>query len=115
MIYVMPQKRAKKENEQTIMMGNWKSNKENDYSMEKRCMKRPDDETINRNGKIVFCITNDLLTGNTFGHQYIEDKYTLVAEERQLKNVIDYIVYTPNLIKDIQHKNKRKSAHKIKQ
>lgn len=66
-----------------------------DYNRANGCG-RHEEETINRNTKriIDFCTTNDFLIGPPLWYQDIEDQYTFVAEDRQVKSLIDYMVYT---------------------
>lgn len=61
-------------------------------------------ETLNINGKrmLEFCIENELLVGNTYYNQKVGIGYNFLAEERNGRSGIDFIMYT----RDIQHEIK---------
>lgn len=51
---------------------------------------------MTKNGERVkeFCSINDMKIGNTFWKQLKKDQYAFVAEKRDPKSIINYIVYT---------------------
>lgn len=55
---------------------------------------------LNSNGKemFLFGIINELLKKNTLAYQEIENRYTFVAEESNPRSIIEYIVFTENMI-----------------
>lgn len=47
-------------------------------------------------------LMNDLIIGKSFFNQKQEDKYIFMVEERDVKSIIDYIVYTQRLRYNMQ-------------
>lgn len=103
---------AREESETSIIMGDWNARVGKDQNRGMGCMGNQGEQVLNRNGTkmIEFCQNNDLIIGNTMWRQEEEDKYTFVAEERNAKSVIDYIVHTRSLNEVIQNIETRKEA-----
>lgn len=103
---------VREENEATVIMGDWNSRVGRDRNRGMGCMGTYGEETINRNGAkmIEFCRRNDLIIGNTMWYQKLEDKYSFVAEERNAKSLIDYIVYTQNMSRTVRRVETRREA-----
>lgn len=59
-----------------------------------------------------FCQVNDLMIGNTFWRQKLEEKYTFVAEERNARSLIDHIVYTKNMGHDTKYSTRDRTRAK---
>lgn len=94
-----------------IIMGDWNARIGEDEAKGLGAMGPYGEKTQNRNGKkmLDFCITNDLLIGNSFYEHRKEDRNTFEAEGRETKSIIDYIVYTQptsKIIKDVRVETK---------
>lgn len=90
--------------ERIVLMGDWNARIGKDENIGLGCMGRHGEEIINRNGvkMIRFCQTNDLLIGNSFTQQALQNKYTFVAEGREAKSIIDYVVHTQQMRQNIK-------------
>ncbi|KAK9752158.1 Endonuclease-reverse transcriptase [Popillia japonica] len=104
--------KKKEGNNRIIILGDWNARVGNDKSLGLESMRQHGEEIINRNGRkmIEFCIINDLIIGNTFWDQPLDGKYTFVAEEREARSIIDYIVYTSDIQNKIEEVNTIREA-----
>lgn len=95
----------REQQEKIIIIGDWNARVGRDVNRGLGSIGGYGEETLNRNGRkmLEFCQINELLIGNTFWEQEMDDKYTFIAEERDSKSLIDYIVFTKNLEKDINN------------
>lgn len=75
---------ARDQTEKIIIMGDWNSRIGQDINRGMGTMRSHGENVRNRNGDrmLEFCISNNLLIGNTSWSQPTEDRFTFIAAER---------------------------------
>lgn len=86
-------------------MGDWNGRVGEDRYRAAGCMGGfGTEDTLNQNGRRIldFCITNDLMIGNTFYNHGEDPQYTYESQDNRNKSIIDYIVHTKMLEERVQ-------------
>lgn len=91
--------RAKERSNKIMIIGDWNARVGSNINTGLGSLGQFGEKIQNRNGRRMteFCIANDLIVGNTFWYQPLEEKYTYEADERGARSLIDYVVYTREL------------------
>lgn len=96
---------TRESNGKMIVMGDWNARIGKDKEKGLGVMGGYGEEILNRNGKrmIEFCIENELLIGNSYWDQRLEERYTFVAIERNARSIIDFITFSRNIQHEINN------------